>query len=113
MDGYHAAVTAGTFADLVEGNCYDGLSIQSVEELIVQIGTPEDVQVDGFIDRYTKENRVIPLELFSYNDKAPTYCYTSDDDMRATESMAMPFQANGALGMAHDPEDANTASSQF
>lgn len=111
IDGYHAPVTAGTFADLVERNFYDGLSIQSAEELIVQTGNPEDVQVDGFIVPYTKEKRVIPLELFYKNDKAPTYGYTSDDDMRATESMAMPFQANGALGMAHDPEDPNTASS--
>jgi peptidylprolyl isomerase len=113
IDGYHAPITAGTFADLVERKFYDGLSIQSAEELIVQTGNPEDVQVDGFIDPYTKEKRVIPLELFYKNDKAPTYSYTNDDDMRETESMAMPFQAYGALGMAHDPEDPNTASSQF
>jgi cyclophilin family peptidyl-prolyl cis-trans isomerase len=33
--------------------------------------------------------------------------------MRATEGFANPFQAFGALGMIHDPEDNDTASSQF
>lgn len=113
IDGYHAPITAGTFADLVERKFYDGMLIQSADELIVQTGNPEETVVDGFIDPYTKQKRVIPLELFYKNDKKPTYSYTSDDDMRATESMAMPFQAYGALGMAHDPEDPNTASSQF
>jgi peptidylprolyl isomerase len=113
IDGYHAPITAGTFADLVERKFYDGMLIQSADELIVQTGNPEETEVDGFIDPYTKQKRVIPLELFYKNDKKPTYSYTSDDDMRATESMAMPFQAYGALGMAHDPEDPNTASSQF
>jgi cyclophilin family peptidyl-prolyl cis-trans isomerase len=33
--------------------------------------------------------------------------------MRATEGFANPFQAVGALGMIHDPEDNDSASSQF
>ena len=113
IDGYHAPITAGNFIDLVERKFYNGLSIQSAEELIVQTGNPENTEVDGFIDPNTKEKRVIPLELFYKKDVAPTYGYTSDEDMRSTESMADPFQAYGALGMAHDAEDVNTASSQF
>uniref|UniRef100_A0A7S2UKX2 peptidylprolyl isomerase n=1 Tax=Attheya septentrionalis TaxID=420275 RepID=A0A7S2UKX2_9STRA len=115
VDGYHAPITAGNFIDLVQRKYYDNMSIQSAEELIVQTGKPTtgDGTTDGFVDPKTKEKRVIPLEIFYKKDKQPTYSYTSDDDMRATESMSLPFQAYGALGMAHDPEDVNTASSQF
>eukprot|EP00978_Attheya_sp_CCMP212_P026942 scaffold89582_cov49-Attheya_sp.AAC.1 len=120
VDGYHAPITAGNFIDLVQRKYYDNMPIQSAEELIVQTGKPtsttttaDGTATDGFVDPKTKEKRVIPLEIFYKKDKQPTYSYTSDDDMRATESMALPFQAYGALGMAHDPEDVNTASSQF
>ena len=128
IDGYHAPITGGNFVDLVQRKFYDEMDIQSVEELFVQTGSPavsgEETPssksksssapvIDGFVNPKTMEIRTIPLELFYKNDKQPTYSYTSDDDMRATEAMSLPFQAYGALGMAHDPEDVNTASSQF
>jgi peptidylprolyl isomerase len=116
IDGYHAPVTAGNFVDLIERKFYDGLVINTAGELIVQTGNPfgaNGASTDGFVDPNTKEKRVIPLELFYKKDTQPTYEYTSDDDLRATDSMANPFQAYGAIGFAHDAEDANTGSSQF
>lgn len=53
----------------------------------------------GYIDPKTKAVRTIPLELFYKDDKEPVYGITSDDDNRATETKALPFQAFGALGM--------------
>jgi peptidylprolyl isomerase len=115
LDGYHAPITTGNFVDLSERKFYDGLKIITADELIVQTGDPYGTQqtTDGFIDPATRETRTIPLELFYKNDKAPTYSYTSDDDQRSTEAFSNPFQSYGAIGMAHDPEDVNTASSQF
>ena len=116
IDGYHAPLTGGNFIDLVQRKFYDGMSIQSVGDLIVQTGKPESGTVNGFIDPNTKEKRTIPLELFYKKDKEPTYGYTSDDDMRATESFTLPFQAYGALGMDYvieEEEGVNSGSSEF
>ena len=52
-------------------------------------------------------------ELFYKKDKEPVYGVTSDDDLRPSDTMALPFQAYGAVGMARDNEDADSASSQF
>lgn len=112
VDGYHAPLTAGSFVDLVSKRFYDGMSLQQVQELIVQTGKPAN-GVDGFIETKTGKLRQIPLELFYKRDAAPTYGATSDDDMRATDAMALPFQAYGALGMARGNEDVDSASSQF
>jgi len=111
IDGYHSPVTSGNFIDLCLRKFYDGMPV-TAQELIVKSGKPNGDKIDGFIDS-TGKKRTIPLEIFYKKDKAPTYEYTSDDDMRATESFALPFQAYGALGMEHDDEDPNTASSQF
>jgi len=116
LDGYHAPLTSGNFLDLVVRKFYNQMPIQAVDELFVKTGKPtnlEDGKIDGFIDPSTKEKRSIPLELFYKKDREPTYGYTSDDDMRATESFVLPFQAYGAIGMAHDAEEVNDASSQF
>ena len=115
LDGYHAPITTGNFVDLIERKFYDGLKITTADELIVQTGDPTGTQQtsNGFIDPSTLKTRTIPLEIFYKNDKAPTYSYTSDDDQRSTEAFSNPFQSYGAIGMAHDPEDVNTASSQF
>jgi len=82
---------------------------QSTDDITAYVGK----SADAFVDPKTKQPRLLPLEIFYKKDKAPTYSYTSDDDQRATESFALPFQSYGALGMAHDPEDVNTASSKF
>ena len=41
------------------------------------------------------------------------YGITSDDDVRATETMALPFQAYGALGMARDNDGPDTGNTEF
>ena len=96
VDGYHAPLTAGNFIDLVDKKFYDGLGFPKIEELSVQTGLKPD-QPDGYIDVKTKQVRTIPLELFYKADDHPTYGYTSDEDRRATETMALPFQSYGKL----------------
>lgn len=113
LDGYHAPLTAGNFIDLVQHHYYDNMPLQKVEELTVQTGKPVKGDIDGYVDPKTGQLRTIPLELFYKNDKEPVYGITSDDDRRATETMALPFQAYGALGMARNNEYADSASSQF
>jgi peptidylprolyl isomerase len=103
VDGYHAPLTAGNFVDLVNRKHFDGLSFNKVEELSVQTGDKSDSKGDL---------RTVPLELFYKKDTAPTYGYTSDEDNRATETMALPFQSYGAVGMARNNEDADSGSSQ-
>lgn len=76
--------------DLVNKKFYDGMSMQKIEDLTVQTGKPG--AEEGYIDPKTKEVRRIPLELFYKQDKEPTYGITSDDDNRATQAMALPFQ---------------------
>ena len=66
-----------------------------------------------YIDPKTKQVRTIPLELFYKQDAQPVYGVISDDDGRATETMILPFQAYGALGMARDNGEPDSGSSQF
>ena len=67
----------------------------------------------GYIDSRTGTERAVPLELFYKSDSEPVYGITSDDDNRATETKALPFQAYGALGMARGNDNPDSASSQF
>ncbi len=112
VDGYHAPLTAGNMVDLTMKKFYDNMDIQRAEELIVQTGSSVKDKDVGYTDPVTKEVRTIPLEVFYKNDKEPVYGITSDDDNRAKETKALPFQAYGALGMARE-EDPDSASSQF
>jgi peptidylprolyl isomerase len=111
VDGYRAPLTAGNFIDLVNRKWYDGMTFQKAEQLVLQTGKPSSGE--GFIDPKTKQLRQIPLELFYKKDREPVYGITSDDDMRSTDAMALPFQAYGAVGMARSNEDVDSASSQF
>jgi peptidylprolyl isomerase len=86
----YAYISIGNFVDLVNKKFYDGMSMQKIEDLTVQTGKPG--AEEGYIDPKTKEVRTIPLELFYKQDKEPTYGITSDDDNRATQAMALPFQ---------------------
>mmetsp|Transcript_18747 Transcript_18747/g.39015 ORF Transcript_18747/g.39015 Transcript_18747/m.39015 type:complete len:436 (-) Transcript_18747:39-1346(-) len=106
IDGYRAPVTGGNFVDLVNKKHYDGMVINSVDDLFVNAGSTNGYSENGKV-------RTIPLEIFYKKDTSPTYHYTSDDDLRATEGFANPFQSVGALGMVHDPEDNDTGSDQF
>jgi len=116
VDGYHTPLTSGNFVDLVQRKFYDNMPIQSVGDLVVQTGKPPGSSVNGFVDPSTKTKRTIPLELFYKKDSMPTYGYTSDDDLRATEGFVTPFQAYGALGMEYsieDEEGVNSGSTEF
>ena len=104
LDGYHSPLTAGNFVDLVSRKYYDGSPVDKAEQLIVQI---------GLAGRSDVPKRTIPLELFYRNDKMPVYGISADDDNRASDALALPFQATGAIGMARDNEDADSASSQL
>lgn len=111
VDGYHAPITSGNFIDLINKKVYDNMKLQKVEEQVIQFGKPSSGG-DNYIDPVTNEVRTIPLEIFYRNDDSPVYSATSDDDVRATEAMALPFQATGAIGMARYNDDIDSASSQ-
>lgn len=112
LDGYHNPLTAGNFVDLVDKKFYDNMPIQKADEQFIQTGKPASGS-DGYVDPATKQMRTIPLEIFYKQDAEPVYGITSDDDNRATETMALPFQAYGAIGMARDNAEADSGSSQF
>ena len=59
------------------------------------------------------EPRRVPLEIFVDGDDAPTYGETTEDGLRGAAQTILPFQAYGALGMARDEYEADSASSQF
>eukprot|EP01041_Mallomonas_annulata_P003107 gene3107-6097_t len=107
VDGYHAPLTAGNFIDLVDQKFYDGTPLSS-EELTVQV-TPKNINKD----KKTGSKRKIPLEIFYKIDKEPTYGITSDDDDRATDTMALPFQAYGAIGMSRENDDPDSGSANL
>lgn len=112
LDGFHNPLTAGNFVDLVDKKFYDNIQIQKADEQFIQTGKPSSGG-DSYIDPATKQPRTIPLEIFYKQDTEPVYGITSDDDNRATETMALPFQAYGAIGMARDNAEADSGSSQF
>jgi len=97
LDGYHAPVTAGNFAKLVKDGFYDNMPIQQITDLTVQTGNAAKAG--------KPKTSKIPLEIFYKRDRQPTYSFTSDDDKRGSETMALPFQSYGALGMARDSAD--------
>eukprot|EP00594_Rhizosolenia_setigera_P018581 CAMPEP_0178956100 /NCGR_PEP_ID=MMETSP0789-20121207/10023_1 /TAXON_ID=3005 /ORGANISM="Rhizosolenia setigera, Strain CCMP 1694" /LENGTH=481 /DNA_ID=CAMNT_0020637905 /DNA_START=21 /DNA_END=1466 /DNA_ORIENTATION=+ len=106
LDGYRAPITSGNFVDLVQRKYYDDMPIFRTGDTLVETGKKTSGQ----------STRKIPLELFYKKDSQPTYGYTSDDDMRATEAFSLPFQSTGALGMSYDIEDedgVNSGTSEF
>ncbi|KAH8054748.1 peptidyl-prolyl cis-trans isomerase [Aureococcus anophagefferens] len=96
---------------------YNGMAIQRADGFVVQTGDPDGP--DGPLIGYgqdgdpKKEPRRVPLELFVDGDKAPTYGETTEDGQRGSAQTVLPFQAYGALGMARDEYEADSASSQF
>ena len=68
---------------------------------------------DGPLVGYGDPVRRVPLELFVDGDKAPTYGETTEEGSRGGAATVLPFQAYGALGMARDEYEADSASSQF
>lgn len=104
VDGYHAPITAGNFIDLVKQKAYDDVTLGNIEELTVNVERSKDL---------SRDREPIPLELFYKSDDHPVYGATSDDDRRALETFALPFQAYGALGMGRENNDPDTATTNF
>lgn len=116
IDGYTAPVTAGNFVDLVQSGFYNGMHIQRSDGFVVQTGDPSAEgkgSKHGFTPPGSETERRIPLEVQVRGDKNPIYGATFDDDGRGGYAATLPFNAYGALGMAREEYDADSASSQW
>lgn len=116
VDGYTAPLTAGNFLDLVQKKFYDGMPVQRADGFVIQTGDPDGPEgpLVGFGQKSASDTpRTIPLELNFKGDKNPTYSGTSEDLGRGAAATTLPFQAFGALGMARDEYEPDSASSQF
>ena len=116
VDGYTAPITSGNFVDLVNNGFYNGYKIQRSDGFVVQTG---DAKVEGrsekngYVPPGQTEVRTVPLEVYVKGDKEPIYSSTFDDDGRGGYAAALPFNAYGALGMAREEYNVDSASSQF
>jgi len=116
IDGYTAPITGGNFVELVNSGFYNNFKIQRSDGFVVQTGDPKaegKQEKNGFVPPGGSDVRKIPLEVFVRGDKAPMYGVTFDDDGRGGYASALPFNAYGALGMAREEYDADSASSQW
>lgn len=112
VDGYSAPVNGGNFVDLVQRGFYDGLSFDRAEINFLQAGDPPG-STAGFIDPDTGEYRAIPLEVLVAGDEEPTYEYTLEELGRYLDPPIIPFNAYGAVALAHPNGNPNGGSSQF
>ncbi|MGK7899212.1 MAG: peptidylprolyl isomerase [Xenococcus sp. (in: cyanobacteria)] len=112
VDGYSAPVNGGNFVDLVQRGFYDGLSFDRAEVNFLQAGDPPGPTA-GFIDPQTEEYRAVPLEVLVSGDDEPTYEYTLEQLGRYLDVPIIPFNAYGAVALAHPGFNPNGGSSQF
>ncbi|MGK7917038.1 MAG: peptidylprolyl isomerase [Prochloraceae cyanobacterium] len=112
VDGYSAPVNGGNFVDLVQRGFYDGLNFDKAEVNFLQAGDPPGPTA-GFIDPNTSEYRAIPLEVLVAGDENPTYEYTLEELGRYLDPPIIPFNAYGAVALAHPNGNPNGGSSQF
>ena len=88
---------------------------QRSDGFVVQTG---DARVEGKSDKNgyvppgKSDVRLVPLEVYVKGDKEPIYSTTFDDDGRGGYAAALPFNAYGALGMAREEYNVDSASSQ-
>jgi cyclophilin family peptidyl-prolyl cis-trans isomerase len=119
VDGYTSPITAGNFIDLVQRGFYKDFKIQRSDGFVVQTGdpsgegSPSKSSKTGFVPSGSEEVRKVPLEVFVKGDKAPMYGATFDDDGRGGYAAVLPFNAYGALGMAREEYESDSASSQW
>uniref|UniRef100_A0A7S2D335 peptidylprolyl isomerase n=1 Tax=Haptolina brevifila TaxID=156173 RepID=A0A7S2D335_9EUKA len=117
VDGYTAPLTAGNFVDLVQKGFYDGMHVQRSDGFVVQTGDPtaegKEGAKNGYVPAGSSSVRKIPLEVYVSGDKQPMYSTTFDDDGRGGYASALPFNAYGAMGMAREEYDSDSASSQW
>ena len=113
VDGYSAPVNAGNFVDLVQRGFYDQMNFNRAEDLyIIQAGDPPGPE-EGFIDAKTKQYRAIPMEVLVKGEDTPIYGTTLEDAGIYLPDLALPFNAYGAIALAHPADDVNGGSSQF
>ena len=113
VDGYSAPVNGGNFVDLVQRGFYDGLPfIRSEDNFVVQTGDPVGGE-EGFLDPKTKQYRSIPLEILIKGEEEPVYGNTLEELGIYLPSLALPFNAFGALALARPDTNPNGGSSQF
>jgi cyclophilin family peptidyl-prolyl cis-trans isomerase len=118
LDGYTAPVTAGNLMDLVNKGFYNGMTIQRSDGFVVQTGDPgaekgKNKDIHGYVPAGKQKVRNVPLEIYVAGDKEPIYGATLDEDGRGGYATALPFNAYGALGMAREEYNVESASSQF
>eukprot|EP00638_Chattonella_subsalsa_P005132 CAMPEP_0117760472 /NCGR_PEP_ID=MMETSP0947-20121206/16650_1 /TAXON_ID=44440 /ORGANISM="Chattonella subsalsa, Strain CCMP2191" /LENGTH=410 /DNA_ID=CAMNT_0005581169 /DNA_START=163 /DNA_END=1395 /DNA_ORIENTATION=- len=115
LDGYNAPITAGNFMDLVDKGFYNGLKITRSDGFVVQTGDPypQNDNINGYIPKGASEPRTIPLEISIAGEEELIYGITAEDIGKGSLPAALPFQANGALGMARSEADPDSGSSQF
>merc|ERR1719379_68680 len=116
IDGFTAPITAGNFLDLVDKGFYNNFKIQRSDGFVVQTGDPKAEgrqPLNGYVPPGETDVRKIPLEVYVTGDKQPLYGSTFDDDGRGGYAAALPFNAYGALGMAREEYDPDSASTQF
>ncbi len=113
VDGYSAPITAGNFVDLVQRGFYNNLPFSNPEDdFVVQTGDPGGDKA-GFIDPKTKTYRAIPLEVYVKGEALPIYGMTLEEAGLYLPELALPFNAFGAVALAHPDTDPNGGSSQF
>jgi len=116
IDGYNAPLTGGNFVDLVNKGWYDKKPITRADGFVTQMGDPDkenEAGIHGYVPTGSTKVRNIPLEVSLKGDKELLYGITSEDDGRGYAAAVLPFQAYGALGMAREEYEADSASSQF
>jgi len=120
IDGYNAPLTGGNIVDLVNKGYYNNKKVDRSDGFVIQVGDntqcgeecPEGT-VHGYVPSGSTAERKIPLEISLKGDKELLYGISSEDEQRGSEAAVLPFQAYGALGMAREEYDANSASTQF
>lgn len=114
IDGFNAPLTGGNIVDLVNKGFYNKRPVTRADGFVVQAGDSDPAgTVHGYVPAGGSAERTIPLELSFKGDKELVYGSTSEDVSRGAAAAALPFQAYGALGMARDEFEPDTASSQF
>ena len=114
LDGYNAPITAGNFVDLVQKGYYNNKKIDRSDGFVIQMGDNDpEGQVHGYIPEGATEERKVPLEIAIKNDQELLFSSTTEDDMRGAAATVLPFQSTGALGMAREEFEPDSASTQF
>ncbi len=116
IDGYNAPLTGGNFVDLVNKGFYNNKKIDRSDGFVVQMGDndpegqegagPHGYVVDG-------KERKVPVEVAIKGDKNLYFGSDLEDENKGAYATVLPFQSYGALGMAREEFDPESASSQF